>query len=299
LVLGLVFGSSPGSLLARDVERERSWVEAAEAAEQRVRQSVKDADTMKPEIGRVTVEEHLGEMVPLDTVFLDEYGRRVTLADYFREGRPVILSLNYYRCPMLCTLVMNGLADGIKALSLTPHEDFQVITVSIDPAETPALARMKKGAYIEYLEDTRFDAGWAFLTGEKHAIDTVAGAVGFGYEWVPSEQQYAHPAVLILLSPDGKITRYLYGIRFDQQTLRLSLVEASEGKVGSTLDRFLLTCFHFDPDSGAYQLAMGVMRLGGMLTVGAITLSIGGLLLWEYRRRQLLPVGVGEPERRA
>lgn len=259
-------------------------------------QRTSDADLMTAEVPGVTVDEKLGDIAPLDLPFVDEHGQRVTLRDYLREGRPVILTLNYYRCPMLCTLVLNGAANAIREVDLVPGEDYQIVTVSIDPAETPSLARMKEDAYVEFVEGdvdpARLREGWAFLTGEKQNIDALAAAVGYGYAWVESEKQYAHPAVITLLSPEGKITRYLYGIQFDPKTLRLSLVEASEGKIGSTLDRFLLTCFHFDPDTGRYsRMAVGVMRLGAGLTVGVIAVALGGLLFWEHNRRR---VGVVE-----
>lgn len=250
-----------------------------------------EAGLMTAEVPGVTVEEKLGDIAPLDLPFVDEHGQRVTLRDYVRDGRPVILTLNYYRCPMLCTLVLNGVANAIRGVDLVPGEDYQIVTVSIDPAETPSLARMKEDAYVQFagsdVDPARLREGWAFLTGEQQNIDALAEAVGYGFKWVESEKQYAHPAVITLLAPDGTITRYLYGIKFDPQTLRLSLVEASEGKIGSTMDRFLLTCFHFDPDTGRYsRMAMGVMRLGGGLTAGVIAVALGGMLFWEYNRRR-------------
>ena len=262
------------------------------------------SDPMAAEMPGVEVIEHLGESVRLDLPFVDENGQPVTLADYTSDNRPILLTLNYYRCPMLCTLVMNGAVDAMKQVSLNPGTDYQVVTLSVDPAETPSLARMKKNTYektadapakgpdgspvASTLTADEIADGWAFLTGEQHNIEALAESVGFGYKWVESQKQYAHPAVLILLSPDGTITRYLYGIEFKPDTLRLSLVEASDGKVGSTLDRFLLTCFHFDPNAGDYTWhAMATMRLGGLLVVLTLCGAITVMLVREYRHRSL------------
>lgn len=260
------------------------------------------SDPMAPEMDGVTIVEHLGDHVPLDLPFVDQDGQPVTLGDYFEGGRPVVLMMNYYRCPMLCTLVMNGALNAMKQVDLDLGRDYRVITVSVDPAETASLARIKHDAYAaeaaepvteanrraraSRLTSAQFRDGWDFLTGEQHNIVALADAVGFGYKWVESQKQYAHPAALILLGPDGKITRYLYGIEFAPDTLRLSLVETSQGKIGTALDRFLLTCFHFDPNAGDYSWhAMAIMQAGGALVVIAMVGTIGILLLREYRRR--------------
>lgn len=253
------------------------------------------SDPMAPEMEGVTVEPHLGQTVPLDLRFVDENGRNVTLGDYTSGRKPILLTINYYRCPMLCGLVLNGVAAAIDKVPLELGEDYRIVTVSIDPAETASLARMKKDSYIKKFAASAGDggpgpdsieAGWSFLTGEQQNIAALTRAVGFGYKWVESAEQYAHPAMLVVLSPQGKITRYLYGIEYDPETLNWSLVEASDGKIGTTVDRFLLTCFHFDPNTGRYSLmAMSVMRWAGALTVILIVGTIGWLLIRERRRR--------------
>lgn len=231
----------------------------------------------------VEVVEHLGETAPLDLAFRDEVGRTVTLGDYTRGEKPVLLILGYYQCPMLCSMVLNGVTEGLKGLEWVPGEQFHVVTVSIDPTEGPALAKAKKQSHLEALGKPGAEAGWHFLTGEHANVKALAAAMGFGYRYEPRQKQYAHGAVVFLLSPEGKITRYLYGIELEPKQLKLALVEAGEGKVGSVIDRFLLRCFHFDPDSRKYGVYVwGVMRAGGVLTV----VLLGGLLLFLWRRER-------------
>lgn len=260
-----------------------------------------EPDPMKETVAGVTIVPHLGDKVPADAWFFDEMGKRVTIGDYLKQGRPVILTLNYYRCPMLCGLVMNGAAHAVKALPLEPGTDYQIVTVGIDPAEPPSMARAKKQRYLTQLEKPGFDEGWAFLTGETPQIDRVAEAVGFQYRWVEEERQYAHPAAVIVLTPDGTIARYLFptandadggvarsdAFNYDVDTMRLSLVEASEGHIGTIVDQLLLTCFHFDPNTGKYSRdAMFIMRMGGVFTVGLIVSVLGLLFLRERRQRR-------------
>jgi protein SCO1/2 len=227
------------------------------------------------ELQNIGVDEHAGEMLPLDAVFYDESGKQVTLRDYFGHGRPVVLQLSYFGCPSLCSLVSNGLVESLNDLSLTMGKEFDVINVSFDPAETPRLAKLKKQSFLDAYNRPAGGEAWHFLTGNPPEIKQLSEAVGFRYKWVPSSQQFSHPAVLMLLTPDGKISRYLYGVKYQPQTLRLSLVEASEGKIGTTVDRFLLTCFHYDSYAGRYTpVAMGIMRAGGVVTMLAIPIVI-------------------------
>ncbi|RMH73830.1 MAG: SCO family protein [Gemmatimonadetes bacterium] len=238
------------------------------------------------ELQGIDVEEHLGESIPLDLVFTDDTGQAVTLAQYFTADKPVLLTLNYYRCPMLCSLILNGAVEAIKPLHLIPGEDFQWVTVSIDPRETAQLAAAKKKMYLESLGKSVPEEGWAFLVGTAANIDALASAVGYQYYYDKTNDQYAHPAVLTFLSPEGKITRYLYGLTFNTQDVRLALLEASEGKIGNTIDKLILSCFHYDPDAKGYVvLASNVMRLGGILTIIVLTVFLSSFWVKEHVRR--------------
>ena len=237
----------------------------------------------------VVVKEKVNHPLPMDVTLVDERGETVKLGQYFGSGKkPVVLNLGYYGCPMLCGLVTNGLVDLVKQIGWTPGDEFEIVTLSIDPAEKFPLAMAKKRSVIDALDQPAAAAGWHFLTGDEKSIQRVADAVGFGFKWDPAQQQYAHQAVLILLTPDGRVSRYLYGIRFGPKTARLSLVEASNGKVGSSLDQVMLLCFHFDPNAGSYSLsAMRLMRFAGIVTVLCVAGTIGMLLRRESKNRKL------------
>lgn len=225
-------------------------------------------DPTPPELQGVGVDEHLNAKLPLNLPFVDETGRPVQLKDYFKGKRPVILQLGYLQCPMLCGMVSQGTIAALKDLKLDMGKDYQFLFVSIDPNETPQLSYLKKQSYIkEY--GKRGDAdGWHFLTGTDDNIHDLAKAIGWKYKWVNTASEFAHPAVIMICTPDGRISRYLYGVKFPEQTLRLSLVEASDGKIGSTLDHILLTCCVFDPSTGKYTwAAMGLMRIAATITV--------------------------------
>ncbi|MBZ0255680.1 SCO family protein, partial [bacterium] len=193
----------------------------------------------------------------------------------------VILTLVYYRCPMLCGLVLNGLLESMQDISLSPGKDFEIITVSIDPLETPKLAKIKKQNYIKEFGHPEAAKGWHFLSGKEKNIKTLADSVGFGYKWIERRKEFAHGAAIMIITPDGRVSRYMGGIEYDPDTLRLSLVEASEGKIGNAYDQFILTCFHYDANEGKYSVAaMGVMRLGG----GLVALSLGVMLFVFWSR---------------
>lgn len=248
------------------------------------------ADRAPDVLEGVNVAEKPGDAVPLDLTVRDEDGRQRPLRDFLLPGRPAVLNLGYYGCPMLCGLVLNGLTKAVAAMGWTPGEQFTILSLSIDPQETPRLARDKKRNYINSLGKAQATAGWHFLTADEAVSRAVADAVGFGYRYDALKNQYVHPAVLVILTPDGRVSRYLYGIEYPERTLRLSLVEAAEGKVGSTVDRVLLTCFEFDPELGSYRVAaMGLMRLAGALTVVTVATVIGAALLRERRRRKREP----------
>ncbi len=231
----------------------------------------------------VGIAEKRGATLPLDARFFDEQGKSVTLGELVKGDKPIVLNIGYYGCPMLCGLVVNGMIDTFKELSFTPGEQFRVITISIDPTEKHPLAMKKKRNVIGELGRPQAAGGWHFLTGEEREIKRVTEAVGFGYRWDQAQRQYVHTAVMILLTPDGRISRYLYGIQFPAKTVRLSLVEAGEGKIGSPMDQLLLFCFHFDPSSGSYSLAaMNLMRLAAVLSVLALS-GFVGVSLWRER----------------
>jgi protein SCO1 len=236
---------------------------------------------------RVGIAEKLDSPLPLQLPFKDERGRDVTLGSYFKGNRPVVLTLNYYRCPMLCTLELNGLVQGLKGLAWTPGDEFQIVTVSIDPRELPPLAAAKKATYLDDLGRPDAEAGWHFLTGPPASIEALARSVGFSYEYDKETDQYGHAAVIMLATPDGRLSRYLYGVQFDSPTLKLALLEASKGRIGSALDRFILYCYHYDSNQGRYAVAaVAIMRLGGAITVLILGSVLGGFWLRERKRHQ-------------
>lgn len=245
------------------------------------------ADQVPPQLEEVGIEEHLEAEVPMDLEFRDEYGAVVTLGDYFDGTKPVILTLNYYKCPMLCGLQLNGLLDGLMDLDWTPGQEFELVTVSINPLETPALATEKKQNYIKRYERPSAAKGWHFLTGREPEIRQLASTLGFGYTYDRETGEYAHAAAIFLATPDGRVARYLYGIEYPEKRLRLALLEASAGEIGTTIDQLILYCFHYDPSSRRYApVAMNIMRLGGGVTVLVLGLSLGGYWLREARRRK-------------
>lgn len=243
------------------------------------------------ELREIGIDENLEAPLPLDAEFRDERGNPVRLGEYFDGDKPVVLALVYYRCPMLCNLILDGLTSSLKDLEWSVGEDFEVVTVSFDPTETHTLAQLKKQSYLKEYGRDGADSGWHFLTGPKESIDRLTDTVGFRYEFVEDRNEYAHTAALFLITPDGRISRYLYGILYEPSTLRFALVEAGEGKIGSVVDRVLLYCFHYDADEGKYSLvARQVMKLGGGLMV--LVLGVTLLVFW---RRELRRSGAGGP----
>jgi len=240
-----------------------------------------------PELMEIDIIEHLGDSLPLNLSFVDDNGSKVTLSDYFKADKPVILTLGYYECPMLCNLVFNGVSEGIKELGWVPGEKYQVISVSIDPLETAELAANKKANYIKFLKMPEAAGGWHFLVTESENAKTLADAIGFKYYYVEDRDEYAHAAAAYLISPDGVISRYLYGIQYTGINLKLGLLEASEGKIGSTLDRILMYCYRYDPEAKGYVLfAQNAMKVGGAVTVVLIALLVGSLFIRERLKAQ-------------
>lgn len=240
----------------------------------------------------VSVEQRLGAQVPRDLEFVDASGKAVRIDDLL-HGRPVILSLVYYECPMLCNLVLNGLLRSAKALSFDIGKEFDVLTVSFDPLETPELAAEKKENYLKKYGREGARNAWRFLTGKEPSIRRLTKAVGFRYHYNPVTDEYAHSSTLVVLTPDGKISRYFFGVEYVGRDLRLALVEASDDKIGSVVDEVLLLCLQYDPVKGKYGLViMGVMRLLGASTV-LLLAGFVGVMLWKDRRRNKHAAGLG------
>ena len=240
-----------------------------------------------PQLREVTFKQRLNEMLPLDTQFRDESGRTVTLGQYFGH-RPVVVAFVYYSCPMLCTQVMNGLSSALKVMPFTAGNDFDVVLISFDPRDTPAIASERKRAHLAYWSTESNADAWHLLTGDEASIQRVTSAAGFTYRWDERTGQYAHVSGVLVATPEGKLSRYFYGVEYSPRELRLAIVDSGEGKVGSVIDELLLYCFHYDPESGKYGLlVMNLVRLGGALTV----LFIGGFILLMRRREMHPPLG--------
>lgn len=227
-------------------------------------------------------DQRLGESLPLDLPLRDEAGRAVRLGDYFK-GRPVVLTLVYYECPMLCTLTLNGLASALDVLSFDAGKEFEIVTVSFDARETPALARAKKDVYLQRYKRPGAESGWHFLTGDAESVKRLTEATGFRYVWDERTQQFAHPSGVMVATPDGRLARYLYGIEYAPKDLRLGLIEAAEGKIGSPVDQAVLFCYQYDPATGKYGAAvMRILRLAAILTIAAL----GAFLTLMLRRER-------------
>lgn len=230
---------------------------------------------LPPALKKVGIDQRLNEPVPLDAVFKDEQGREVRLGEFFK-GKPVILSLVYYQCPMLCNQVLNGMLGSLRQVSFSAGEQFEVVTVSFDPNETPALAAKKKETYIKAYNRPSGEAGWHFLTGDAENIKRLTEAVGFRYLWDEQTKQFAHASGIMIATPEGKLARYFYGIDYPPRDLRLGLVEASENKIGTPVDALMLYCYHYDPSTGKYgAVVMNVIRVAGVLTL----ILMAGLIL--------------------
>ena len=238
---------------------------------------------------KVAFDQNLNAQLPLDTDLIDESGKRVKLGDFFGK-KPVVFLFVYYECPMLCTLELNGLVSNLKALSLTAGKDFEIVTVSIAPNESPKLAAAKKKGYLKRYGREGVENGWHFLTGQETSIKRLTKVVGFNYAYDPKSGQYAHPAGLVVATPQGRLARYIYGIDFPASNLRWALLEASAGRIGSPVDKLLLMCFHYDPSTGRYNFAvMSAIRLMGIATIAAL----GTFMLVNGRRDRLKAIKAG------
>lgn len=238
------------------------------------------ADRKPNVLDRVDFEQRLGETLPLDLAFKDEDGRPVRLGEYWGR-KPVILAFVYYECPMLCTQVLNGLASALDVLDESIGREFDVVTVSFDPRETPVLAAGKKKAYLERYKRPTAAAGWHFLTGDEASIRALTEAAGFRYVWDDETQQFAHASGAIVTTAEGRLSRYFFGIDFAPRDLKFALIESSNGRIGRLADKLLLYCYHYDPSSGTYGLVvMRMVRAGGVVTL----LALVGFVVVSLRR---------------
>jgi protein SCO1/2 len=228
----------------------------------------------------IGIDQKLNDTIPLDAVFKDEQGREVRLGQFFK-GKPVVLSLVYYACPMLCNQVLNGMMGSFRQVSFNIGEQFEVVTVSFDPHETPELAATKKATYIKAYNRPGAEAGWHFLTGDEANIRRLAAAVGFRYAWDEPTKQFAHASGIMILTPEGKLARYFYGIDYRPRDVRLGLVEASQNKIGTPVDALMLYCFHYDPATGKYgAIVINIVRVAGAATIFLMV----GMILFLRRR---------------
>jgi len=237
------------------------------------------ANMRPPGLKHVGIEQHLDEQIPLNLAFKDENGKSVQLGDYFGK-RPVVLSLVYFRCPMLCGQLLEGLESTLRVIDFDPGKQFDVITVSFDPSDTPAVAAAKKAEIMARYKRPSAAGGWHFLTGSQESIDALTKAVGFEYQYDKRTDQFAHATAIMVLTPGGKLTQYYYGIEFPPKDLRLGLIQASQNKIGTVVDQVLLYCYHYDPDAGRYSALIGrVLQVAGGITI----LVLGGFILVMFR----------------
>lgn len=240
-------------------------------------------DTVTKEIG---FDQHPGDKLPLNLQFNDEHGAKVPLGQYFSGGMPVVLGMMYYGCPNICTLVLDGLFKALLELPIDAGKKYQVVLVSIDPSETSDLALEKKSNYLaKRYKKAGGEDGIHFLTGDESSIQQLAQAVGFRYKYDEKNDQYAHPAGLMVVTPEGVLSKYFYGIEYAWRDLRLGLVEASQNKIGSVIDKFLLLCYHYDPSLGTYtRSVLGIVRWGGILTLFCVLSGVSYMLLQEKKK---------------
>lgn len=239
------------------------------------------SDQMPQELSNVSLEEKLNTQVDPNLTFVDETGQTVALRDYFGKGRPVVLNLVYYSCPLLCGMVLQGVVRSLKQVPYTPGKDIEVVTISFDPKENSALAAAKKNTIMQDYARPGSEGGWHVLVDKDGNAKKLADQIGFRYKWDDDSKQFAHPSVTMILTPEGRVSRYLGGIDYAQRDMRLALTEASQGKIGTISDRFMLYCYKYDPNSRSYVMAAtNSMKAGGVL----IMLLLGGALVYFWRR---------------
>jgi protein SCO1 len=241
---------------------------------------------LPPALNEIGIQQRLGEQLPLDAEFTAEDGNTVKLGRYFESGRPAVLAFVYYECPMLCNEVLNGLTGSLKGISLDAGKDFDVIAISFDARENekPELAKNKKAAYLERYGRAGADKGWHFMTGSQAAIDAVTKAAGFSYRWDEKSKQFAHAGGVMVVTPQGKMARYFYGIDYSPRDLKLGVIESADNKVGNVTDQMLLYCYHYDPSTGRYGLAiLSIIRVGAVLTL--LGMGAMGFVFWRRGRK--------------
>jgi protein SCO1/2 len=247
------------------------------------------ASSIPAPLREIGFDQHIGAFVPLETPFRDESGKTVRLGDYFGT-RPVVMVFAYYNCPMLCTQVISGLTSALRTMSLEPGKDFEIVTVSFDPHDTPQTASEKKAIFIERYKREGAASAWHFLSGDPASIDRLTKAAGFRYVWDAETKQFAHPTGVIVLTPDGRLAKYMFGIEYGPRDLRFAIVEASNGRVGNAVDALLLYCYHYDPMTGRYGLVvLRMMRIAGAATVLALAAFIAIMLRREKRSSKPIP----------
>lgn len=237
-----------------------------------------------PNLNGIGIDQKLNAQIPLDTVFRDESGASVPLRTFFGK-KPVLLMPVYYRCPMLCSQILSGVVAGLRPLSLKPGRDFEVLAISFDPADTPAQATLKRAHYSRSYSSRAGLMGWHFLVGSQAAITAVMQAIGFHYRWDPVNKMFIHASGVMVITPEGRVGRYLYGVEYEPKDLKLSLVEASHNRIGSAVDRILLFCYHYDPETGKYgAVVLGSLKLGAVLML--ILMAVGMFFLWRQDLRK-------------
>jgi protein SCO1/2 len=254
------------------------------------------ANSRPPRLENVGIEQHLNAQVPPDLTFRDDTGKFVKVGDYYGH-KPLILNLVYYNCTMLCGEALAGLASAMRLVKFDVGNEFDVITVSFDPRETPEMAAAKKIDYVKRYGRAKASAGWHFLTGQPDSINALTKVVGFQYQYDPKSNQYAHATAIMVLTPQGRISRYFYGVDFPPKDLRMGLVEASQGKIGNAVDAVLLYCYHYDPETGKYgAMVANILRLAAAATI--LIMGIFLFILWRLDLsvpRRTLPSGARTP----
>lgn len=239
---------------------------------------------LPPNLNGIGIDQRLNAQIPLDTVFRDESGASVPLRTFF-GGKPVVLAPVYYHCPMLCSQILSGVVAGLRPLSLKPGRDFEVVAISFDPADTPADAMLKRNHYSHSYSSRAGTNGWHFLVGSQAAIGAVMESVGFHYRWDPVNKMFVHASGVMIITPEGRVARYLYGVEYEPKDLELSLVEASHNRIGSAVDRILLFCYHYDPKTGKYgAVVMNSLKAGAILIL--VLMAAGMFFLWRQDLRK-------------